>query len=157
MAANAHLADLVLLVAAAVLFYAAVTDLKHHKIRNELILLLLVLFVLHLVLSGRWIDAGWNFGLAAVVFGFLLFFYSCQWMGGGDVKMLTVAFLWTGVQCALAFAVLLFVFASLHALSARFGWVASQGADDGGWRRIAFAPSVAAALIAVFILGCVSP
>jgi Flp pilus assembly protein protease CpaA len=74
-------------------------------------------------------------------------------MGGGDVKILTVALLWVGVDCALVFAILLFVFASLHALAARFGWTGSQLAGDNN-QRIAFAPSVAAALISVFMLGC---
>jgi hypothetical protein len=45
------------------------------------------------------------------------------------------------------------VFASLHPLTARFGWVGSHFASDDN-QRIAFAPSVAAALISVFILGC---
>ena len=151
---HAQFADVVLVVAAAVLFYAAVTDLRHYKIGNELILLLVGLFVVHTALSGRWIDAAWNIGLAALVFAFLLYFYSRRWMGGGDVKILTVAFLWTGLGCALPFAVLLLMFASLHAAAARFGWVDAPQRTDEGRARIAFAPSVAAALIAVFVLGC---
>jgi prepilin peptidase CpaA len=156
MVPNAYLANIILVVAAAVLFHAAVTDLKAYKIRNETILLLVSLFVLHAIASGRWVDAGWNVGLAAVVFAFLVYFYSRGWMGGGDIKMLTVALLWTGVDCALVFAILLFIFASLHALVARFGWAGSAVAGDER-RRIAFAPSVAAALIAVFMLGCLQP
>jgi prepilin peptidase CpaA len=153
MAPHTYLANIILVVAAAVLFHAAVTDLKDYKIRNETILLLASLFVLHALASGRWVNAGWNVALAAVVFAFLVFFYSRGWMGGGDVKILTVALLWTGIDCALVFAILLFIFASLHALVARFGWAGSAvaGAER---RRIAFAPSVAAALIAVFMLEC---
>ena len=56
--ANIDLANLILLVSAAVLFYVAVTDLKAYKIRNEVILLLISLFVLHALASGRWVDAG---------------------------------------------------------------------------------------------------
>ena len=155
--ANIDLANLILLVSAAVLFYVAVTDLKAYKIRNEVILLLISLFVLHALASGRWVNAGWNIALAALVLGFLVFFYARGWMGGGDVKILTVAFLWIGTDCALVFAILLSVFASLHALTARLGWAGSQRAADGGRRRIAFAPSVAAALITVFMLGCLQP
>jgi prepilin peptidase CpaA len=153
MVPHTYLANIILVVAAAVLFYSAVTDLKNYKIRNETILLLVSLFVLHAVASGRWVDAGWNIGLAAVVFAFLVYFYSRGWMGGGDVKILTVALLWTGIDCALVFTILLFIFASLHALVARFGGVGSVIAGDERG-RIAFAPSVAAALIAVFMLGC---
>jgi prepilin peptidase CpaA len=156
MVPHTYLANIILVVAAAVLFHAAVTDLKNYKIRNETILLLVSLFVLHAIASGRWVDAGWNIGLAAIVLAFLVYFYSRGWMGGGDVKLLSVALLWAGVDCALVFAILLFMFASLHALAARFGWIASVVAGDER-RRIAFAPSVAAALIVVFIIGCLQP
>ena len=120
--ANIDLANLILLVSGAVLFYVAVTDLKAYKIRNEVMLLLISLFVLHALASGRWLNLGWNIALAALVLGFLVFFYARGWMGGGDVKILTVAFLWIGTDCALVFAILLSVFASLHALTARLGW-----------------------------------
>ena len=156
MVPHTYLANIILVVAAAVLFHAAVTDLKNYKIRNETVLLLASLFALHAIASGRWVDAGWNIGLAAVVFAFLVYFYSRGWIGGGDVKILTVALLWTGVDCALVFAILLFIFASLHSLAMRFGLTGSMVAR-GERRRIAFAPSVAAALIAVFMLGCLQP
>ena len=156
MVPHTHLANIILVVAAAVLFHAALTDLKNYKIRNETVLLLASLFVLHAIASGRWVDAGWNIGLAAVVFAFLVYFYSRGWMGGGDVKILTVALLWTGVDCALVFAILLFIFASLHLLAVRFGLTGSAAGGDER-RRIAFAQSVAAALIAVFMLGCLQP
>jgi len=129
------------------------TDLRDFKIRNELIVLLIGLLVLHMLISGRWVNAGWNIGLAALIFMFLLLFYSQSWIGGGDVKLLTVAFLWTGVECALVFAILLLLFVSLHVLAARLGLAVSQQAT-GHSRRIAFAPSVAAGLISVFLLGC---
>jgi prepilin peptidase CpaA len=154
MVPNVFLADIVLLITAVVLFYVAVTDLRHYKIRNELILLLLALFVLHTLLLGRWVEAAWGFGLAAFVFAILVYFYSRHWMGGGDVKILGVAFLWVGVDCALPFALLLLLFAALHSAAAWLGLTASQQADGDARRRIAFAPSVAAAMIAVFLLGC---
>ena len=59
-----------------------------------------------------------------------------------------------GVECALAFAVLLLLFASLHVVAAKFGLVASHKLCDDGPGGIAFAPSVAAAMIAVFMLRC---
>ena|SRR5258708_2312421 len=157
MAHSLPLANVVLVVTAAVLFYVAVTDLKHYRIRNELILVLIGLFLLHTLFSGRWLNAAWSLGLAAFVLVFLVYFYVRHWMGGGDVKILTVAFLWTGVECALPFAILLLVFAFLHTIAARLGWAQSQQPDDDNRARIAFAPSVAAALICVFMLGCLRP
>jgi prepilin peptidase CpaA len=142
---------------AAVLLYAAGNDLKHFQIRNELIGLLTALFLLHAFLSGRWPEIPWNAGLAFVVFIAMLYFYSQNLMGGGDVKLLTVAFLWVGTGCALPFAVLLALCAALHALAARLGWVTVQRVGDDRRQRIPFAPSVAAALIVLFLLGCLAP
>jgi prepilin peptidase CpaA len=151
---NPALADIVLVITAAVLFYAAVTDLRQYRIPNELVLLLIALFAIHAVLAGRLVELGWNLALAAIVFAALVFFYSRRWVGGGDVKILTVAFLWIGVDCALPFAILLFLFAMLHAIVAKLGWVGSQEGERSNERRIAFAPAVAAAMISAFILGC---
>jgi len=147
----ATLSQIVLIVTAATLFYVAFTDFKEYTIRNELVLVLAGLFFLHAVLSGRWTTIHWNLGFALVMFAVMLYFYSQKLMGGGDLKLLTVAFLWVGPPYALPFAVLMLIFAALHTLSAKLGWVHSQ--EVNGRRRIAFAPSVAAALIGVFMWG----
>jgi prepilin peptidase CpaA len=141
----------VLVAASAVLLQAAWTDLREYKIRNELVLALVGLFVLYAFLAVRWIDLKWDLGFAALMFVGLLATYAAGWMGGGDVKILGVAFLWTGLSGALPFAVLLGVFSALHALAAKRGRVKSQQTETGR-RRIPFAPSVAGALIGVFIL-----
>jgi prepilin peptidase CpaA len=151
---NFDFATVVLLVTLAALFYAAFIDLKHYKINNELILLLIGLFVLHAFLSDRWAHAAWNLALAGGVFLFLIYFYSRRWVGGGDVKMLAVAFLWAGIDCASQFVLLLLLFVFLHAAAAQFEWLESQRDISDGRRRIPFAPSIAAALIATILLGC---
>ena len=155
MAFSAPLSHLVLVITAAVLFYVALTDFKQFKIRNELILVLAGLFVVHALLSGRWVSAHWNLAFAALMFGVMLYFYAQNWMGGGDVKILTVGFLWIGFGCALPFAVLLALFAAMHVAAAKLGWVEVQQLGDR--KRIPLAPSVAAALILCFILGCLQP
>jgi prepilin peptidase CpaA len=155
MAFSAPLSHVVLVITAAVLFYVALTDLKHFKIRNEVILVLAGLFVVHALLSGRWVSAHWNLAFAAVMFGVMLYFYAQNLMGGGDVKILTVGFLWVGFSCAFPFAVLLAVFAAVHVVAAKLGWSEIQQVGDK--RRIPLAPSVAAALILCFILGCLQP
>jgi Flp pilus assembly protein protease CpaA len=83
----------VLVVAAAVLFYAAFIDLRHYTIRNEVILVLGGLFVVHALVSGRSGDMHWNVAFAAIMLTVMIYFYSRHWMGGGDVKMLFVALL----------------------------------------------------------------
>jgi Flp pilus assembly protein protease CpaA len=72
-------------------------------------------------------------------------------IGGGDVKILAVAFLWTGLSGALPFAILLALFSGAHSLAAKLGWAKSQ-ITASERRRIPFAPSVAAALICTFML-----
>jgi prepilin peptidase CpaA len=144
----------VLLATVAALSYAAFIDLKHYRISNELILLLIGLFFLYSLVSDRWTAAAWNLALATGILLFLIYPYARHWMGGGDVKILTVAFLWTGIECALPFVILLLFFVSLHTIAAKFGWVGSQQIDDDRRQRIPFAPSIAAALIVTILSGC---
>ena len=155
MAFSPTLSHVMLVITAGVLFYVALTDFKYFKIRNELILVLAGLFIVHALLSGRWVSAYWNLALAAFMFAVMLYFYAQNLMGGGDVKILTVGFLWIGLDCALVFAVLMAIFATVHVAAAKLGWVKVQQA--GKHKRIPFAPSVAGALIVCFMLGCLQP
>ena len=155
MAFSQSLSHVVLVIPGAVHVYVALTDYKQFKIRNELILVLVGLFVVHALLSGRWVSAHWNLAFAALMFAVMFYFYAQNLMGGGDVKILTVGFLWVGLGCALPFAVLLAVFAAMHVVAAKFGWAEVQQVGDK--KRIPLAPSVAAALILCFILGCLQP
>ena len=119
MAFSPTLSHVVLVITAGVLFYVALTDFKYFKIRNELILVLAGLFIVHALLSGRWVSAYWNLALAAFMFAVMLYFYAQNLMGGGDVKILTVGFLWIGLDCALVFAVLMAIFATVHVAAAK--------------------------------------
>jgi prepilin peptidase CpaA len=157
MSSSVYASELVLIATAVVLFYVAHNDLRHYKIRNELIAVLAALCFIHATVSGRWIELQWNIAFAAVMFVAMLVLYAQRLMGGGDVKLLAVAFLWVGIGCALPFAVLLLLFAGLHVLASRLGWVPTRAAEGDERPRIPFAPSVAAALIGVFMLGCLAP
>src|SRR5258707_15714521 len=121
MAFSAPLSHVVLVITAAGLFYVALADFKEFKIGNELILVLAGLFVVHALLSGRWMSAHWTLAFAALMFGVMLYFYAQNWVGGVDVKILTAGFLWVGFLCAFPFAVLLAVFAAVAVVSATFG------------------------------------
>ena len=153
---NHYASELVLIITAATLFYTAQNDLRHYKIRNELIFVLTALFFVHALVSGRWTSAHWNIVFALLMFIVMLFFYSHRLMGGGDVKLLSVAFLWVGIGCALPFALLLLLFVSIHTLAAKVGWADTQSAENDIRKRIPFAPSIAAALAGVFLLGCLA-
>jgi Flp pilus assembly protein protease CpaA len=156
MASNLFLSELVLVVTAAVLFYVAFKDLRHYKIHNELIVVLTVLFFIHALVSGRLVSAHWNVAFAFLMFMAMLWLYSRHLMRGGDVKLLSVASLWVGIHCALPFAILVFLFAGMHIVATKLGWV-NVPRSKGERERIPFAPSIAAALIGVFMLGCLAP
>ena len=145
----------VLLLTGGLLFYMALTDLKHFKIRNEFVLALAALFFLHAFVSGRWVIIQWNFGFALLLFLIMFYFYLKNMMGGGDLKLLTVALLWVGPFCALPFALFLLLFVCIHIAAVKLKFIEARVVSGKDW--IAFAPSVAAALISVFIAGCVQP
>ena len=145
----------VLVLTAALLFYIAVTDLREFRIRNELIIVLATLFFAHAGLSGRWVALHWNIGFAALMFVLMLIAYAQNLMGGGDLKLATVGFLWSGASCALPFVLILAVFAILHTLAAKLGLVRAQ--QVGGRVKVAFAPSVAAGLIGIYMGGYLNP
>jgi prepilin peptidase CpaA len=146
----------VLALTTCILLYAAFTDLKSFEIRNELLIALGLLFFIHAGLAGEWTRILWNIGLSVFVLALLLVFYSWGHIGGGDVKMLGVAFLWAGIDCAFAFSLLLLVFAMLHLGAAKLGLANVERLDRDGRMRIPFAPSIAAALIGVLMLGCLN-
>ena len=145
----------VLLLTGGLLFYMALTDLKHFKIRNEFVLVLAALFFLHAFVSGRWVMIQWNFGFALLLSLIMIYFYLKNMMGGGDLKLLTVALLWVGPFCALPFALFLLLFVCIHIAAVKLKLIEARVVSGKDW--IAFAPSVAAALISVFIAGCVRP
>ncbi|HEY4797514.1 MAG TPA: prepilin peptidase, partial [Bacteroidia bacterium] len=109
----------VLLLTGGLLFYMALTDLKHFKIRNEFVLVLAALFFLHAFVSGRWVIIQWNFGFALLLSLIMFYFYLKNMMGGGDLKLLTVALLWVGPFCALPFALFLLLFVCIHIVAVK--------------------------------------
>jgi Flp pilus assembly protein protease CpaA len=86
----------------------------------------------------------------------MLYAYSLRLMGGGDLKLLTVALLWVGPFCAAPFALFLLFFAGIHTLAAKLKFVESRVEGERKKEAIPFAPSVAAALISVFMVGCLN-
>jgi Flp pilus assembly protein protease CpaA len=136
-----------------VLLYAAVVDFLTFKIRNSIVLLLFVLYLLFALTTRAWSDIFWNFVLAAFIFVVLIPFYAKHAVGGGDVKFITVVCLWLEPHCALFFSAFLLLFIVLHLIAARIGWARTQ-VLAGSKAAIPYAPSVAGALIGVIVLGC---
>jgi prepilin peptidase CpaA len=154
-AAPAICAYLIVAVAIATLIYAAVTDLRSFTIKNLLVLFLILLYLLHAAITWRWTQVPADLILAAVIFLIGLVFYAFGTLGGGDVKLLTVAFLWVGMRGALPLAALLAIFSLLFAVAGLAGWIKTR--NVGNRRRMAFAPAIAGALAGAFLLGEVQP
>ena len=136
----------------AVLFYVGFTDFRTFKIRNDVVLLLLILYIPFALISRSWFEILSNVILAAVMFGVLLWFFTYRVVGGGDVKLMAVVCLWIGAHCALLFSALLLLLIGLHLLAARMGW--AQTKPMAGRNAIPYAPSIAGALIGIIVLGC---
>jgi prepilin peptidase CpaA len=136
----------------AVLFFVAFTDFQTFKIQNNVVLLLLVLYALFALVARTPFEILSNLILAAIIFAVLLWFYAKGVIGGGDVKFVTVACLWIGLHCALLFSIALLVLIGLHVFAAWMGWAATK--PMAGRLAIPYAPSVAGALIASTLFGC---
>ena len=81
---------------------------------------------------------------------FALFFamYAFGWMGGGDVKLLSVAFLWIGLDNALPFAFLLVAFTLAYVAAVNFLPIALPVKQAGGRTKIPYGPAISLAWIA---------
>jgi prepilin peptidase CpaA len=87
---------------------AAVSDLTTYKIRNNLILTLLLAYLAFAPIFGI---TGQEIGRSVAVAGVALFLsfalFAAGWIGGGDAKLATVTTLWLGADHAVAFFLLL--------------------------------------------------
>jgi prepilin peptidase CpaA len=104
----------ILVLTAATLFWVALTDLREFKIRNEFILVLVGLYLVHALCSGAWVSMQWNLAFALLMLLGGAYAYSLQQIGGGDLKLLAVAFLWTGPSYAAPFVFLLLIFTGTY-------------------------------------------
>jgi prepilin peptidase CpaA len=137
----------------AVLCYVGYTDFRTFRIPNGSVLLLLMLYALYaLPLRPHYVILS-NVVFSIVIFGVMLYCYARKLVGGGDVKLLAVACMWTGIHCALVFSVAVLVFIGLHVTAVKSGWIAAGDSARRG--TIAYAPSVAGALIGAILLGCI--
>ena len=137
--------------AVAVLFYIGLTDFIAFKIRNDVVLLLLALYVFLALVDRSRPEIVANVILATLIFVALLLFYTNGVVGGGDVKFMTVVCLWIGVPGALVFSILMLALLGLHLGAAKLGWAATK--PMAGSTAIPIAPSVAGALIGTILLG----
>jgi prepilin peptidase CpaA len=145
----------ILVLTAATLFWVALTDLKEFKVRNEFVAILAGFYFVYAFCSGAWVSMEWNLAFAALMLLGGIYAYSLRQIGGGDLKLLAVAFLWTGPRFAAPFVILLLIFTGTYYVVARLGFAAAQRTEAG--LRIPLAPSLAGALIGALALGFIPP
>ena len=156
MALSASLSHVVLVITAAVLFYVALTDFKEFKIRNEFIVVLAGLFVVHALLSGRWVSAHWNLAFATLMFCVMLYFYTQNLMGGGDVKLAAALALWFSPASTVKFLVIMSLAGGLLTVIVMIahrmkpGQIKNSDGETGGKPEIPY--GVAIAVGALWIL-----
>jgi prepilin peptidase CpaA len=108
MSAIAAAAGLLLFVFA--MLSAAVSDLTTYKIRNSLILTLLIAYLAFAPIVGiPCQEIGRNIAVAGLVLFLSFGLFAAGWIGGGDAKLATVTTLWLGADNAFAY----FLFLSL--------------------------------------------
>jgi len=139
-------------VAVLTLCYIGYTDFRTFKIRNQNILLLLVLYVMYAVVARSALEILANVVLATIMLALLVWLYTKRILGAGDVKLIPVICLWVGGRCALLYSVLLLILIGLHLAIVRIGWAPTH--NMSGRRGIAYAPSLAGALVGIILLGC---
>ncbi len=147
---SALFANVVPIVTAIILLLVAIENLRDLKIRNGFIVALVCLFVLHVTLANEWSGAWRNLVLAVVAFAILFPLYSLGWFGGGLLKLLTVAFLWSGERYAIPFILLALSFAGLHFVLARLGLARFH--YSGSTSNLPVGAPIAGALIAIFVI-----
>jgi prepilin peptidase CpaA len=85
-----------LAILAGLLIAAAVCDLRNREIPHWIVIAIGLLAPLFWWSTGLawWPDITWRVGIALIIFGFFAAAFAFGWMGGGDVKLLTVLALW---------------------------------------------------------------
>jgi prepilin peptidase CpaA len=155
MSHSQQIAIWVLGVTALMLAWFAVRDIKLFKVRNEFVVLLAVLYFVYAIASGEWAALRLHVAFAILTLGGMLYLYMHEQIGGGDMKLISVASLWTGPLWAIPFAVLVTVFIALHYLAANMKWITAE--KIGSTFRIPLSPSVAVALIALLVVSGLAP
>lgn len=138
------------LAACAILLWVIAHDLRHFRIANGAVLLLVAGFVLACLMrrEASLLMPHLLFALAAFVL--LCGAFAARMIGGGDAKLLTAAIFWIGPEGAFVYGVCLLALAVLYGVGAKLGWLPAR--RIGERLKIPFGPSIAGAWIAVIAL-----
>lgn len=129
----------------ALLAYVIVDDYLNFRIRNEVIVIMLLLTALKYMINGLPDQFHLQFGYVVLIFFFLLIMFSRGYLGGGDVKLLPLAFLWLSVEKWLLFYTILTIITIIYATMALLDLVPTD--KKNGKPRMAYGPCIALAWI----------
>src|SRR5271166_34185 len=100
------------------LIFVMLDDVKNFRIRNEAVLFMAALFLVDALTRGQYHETLHHLSFAGLMFLLILVVYAMGMMGGGDAKLLAVAFLWLGVDASGIFSVLLLILTLVYWLGA---------------------------------------
>ena len=135
-----------------VLIYIGIEDMLKFKIKNESIFVLLILYFFAALFTGAPAAIVSHVAFGLIMFAILLGIYALGWLGGGDAKLLSVAFLWLGFENAPLFAILLALAAGAYSVLLQFGYLLPGKPGLKGRTLIPYGPCIAAAWIGTMAL-----
>ena len=100
------------------MMYAGLTDLTTNKIRNGLVLLLLLAYGVLAPLAGfAAYEIGWSVAVALGVLLVAFILFAMGWIGGGDAKLVAVTALWFGADNTLPYLLYMALLGGVFALA----------------------------------------
>jgi len=134
----------------ALLASVLIDDLANYRVRNTTVLMLACLFVVYCLIKDNLSLFVGHLTIAAVMFVVLAAAYGLGMMGGGDLKLLTIAFLWLGLENGFLFCLLLCAASVVYIGSAWLNWLPSRKLDKR--TQVPFGPSIAVAWVTTMLL-----
>lgn len=99
------------------MLYAAVSDLTTFRIRNNIVLTLLLAYLALAPIVGFTSHEIWrSFAVAGIVLICTFALFAAGWIGGGDAKLAAVAALWLGADHTLAYLLLMALVGGVFAI-----------------------------------------
>lgn len=133
------------------LAYISYTDLKFYKIYNYSNIIMAATFIFINIIFSKYNIILTNITLSFLIIILLFYPFVKGLIGGGDVKFLASALLWTGIDYSAAFAVYLALSIFLYLGLLYMGLVSSL--KKNGKTYVPFGPIGAAAMILALISG----
>ena len=121
--------------------YAIVSDIREMRIPNWVPIALVLGFAPYAVLSWSELDLPMRLVVTAIMFCIAFFFFYRNWLGGGDVKLLTAVSLWVGPAHIFAFTIIMGLIGMMLAMALL--WLRPHVGGDGPLGRVKAPQAVA--------------